>query len=161
MTLCAICNENEVEGIFRVCNDCVNTLKTLPKIHLRLAKSSTERSGVVLWEHNAIGAAPYDNNPEAVGIWGVYGSPPDKLEFWVSLCKPIEAIHDMMTQLYLKIDADTKAFMAEYPRRTNTDGINTPLRSRQVRKIPEPVVDDTATSSYFADMKARLSKTKG
>lgn len=101
---CGLCGKPfETHGILRICTPCWYNLVSVPQVHLRLEESDKQEQGVVVWDHNSIGGRPFDKNAVPVGVWGKYGMEGEKLTYWVSLCKPIEAIHDMMTQFAAQI----------------------------------------------------------
>jgi hypothetical protein len=112
--ICGLCGKPfETQGILRICTPCWNNLATFPKVHLRLEESDKYEQGVVVWDHNSIGGEPFDKEAVPVGVWGKYGTEGTKLTFWVSLCKPIEAVHDMMTQFQAQVRDNRALFNAQ------------------------------------------------
>ena len=160
--VCAICNISAVDGMLRVCNDCWNKLTCQPKVHLRLEDSDHQISGVVMWDHNSIGASPHDLNPIPVGIWGKYGVEGQPQTYWVSLCKPIEAIHDMMTQLYAHIRDDNVKWGATYSKTIDTSGATPGYSTRRVHTVKEPEQPvEPAIDPAFDSLRAKIMKLRG
>jgi hypothetical protein len=154
--ICALCGgEVPGGGILRICTPCWNTLTNEPKVHLRLEGSDTANQGVVVWDHNSIGAEPHDKNPVAVGVWGKYGAEGTSLTYWVSLCKPIEAIHDMMTQFNAAIREQQSLFNAQIRYGATTiDNSGTGYKSTYTTKPRARVVKHAEVSQPEAPVSA-------
>lgn len=169
---CAICGEFNITGVLRVCDACWKNLYTVPQVHLRLMDSDKYKAGVVVWDHNSIGSIPYDPNPVAVGVWGMYGMDGTNLTYWVSLCKPIEAIHDMMTQFTMHIREDNDKWTAEYSKGVDSTGapkfVTRRTQSPRVAKGEQPAeqlinINDTAAAEAkvaFTSLRDRLMAKK-
>jgi hypothetical protein len=111
---CILCGTSfETKGLLRVCTPCWNGLISAPKVHLHLIDSDKYEQGVVTWDHGNIGGSPYDKDAVPIGVWGKYGMEGEKLSYWVSLCQPIEAIHDMMTQFQAAVSSNRALFNAQ------------------------------------------------
>jgi hypothetical protein len=118
---CVICGKQfDTKGILRVCTPCWDELKTMPKVYLHLVDSEKYDQGVVTWDHGNIGSQPHDPSAVPIGIWGKYGAEGEKLTYWVSLCKPVEAIHDMMTQFQAAVSERAALFKAQIRYADNT-----------------------------------------
>jgi hypothetical protein len=141
---CVICGKSfETRGILRVCTPCWDELKTMPKVYLHLVDSEKYEQGVVTWDHGNIGSQPHDPEAIPIGIWGKYGMEGEKLTYWVSLCKPVEAIHDMMTQFQAAVSERAALFKAQIKYADKTiDETGTgykPQYTKSVRRVSKPV----------------------
>jgi hypothetical protein len=151
--ICILCGQSfETNGILRVCKTCWNGLITAPKVHLRLEGSEQFEQGVVTWDHGNIGSLPHDKDAVPIGIWGKYGMEGEKLTYWVSLCKPVEAIHDMMTQFSAALRDRQSLFNAQIKYSSTTiDNTGTGYKkySKSTRPVvaPKPVVQPIVSAA--------------